>query len=81
MGNTGAGAPYVCDSPLTQRKLFAVSLATGNVTSWAPRLNSILGVFTEATDPASGDLWVGGDFTTVNGVNQPHVSVFRNSTG
>ena len=80
VGNTGAGAPFVCETSLTRHKLFAVSLTTGNVTSWAPRLNSNLGVFTEATDPASGDLWVGGDFTTVNGVSRPHLSVFRNGT-
>ena len=75
--NTGGGAPYMCDKPLRRHKLFAVSLSTGAVTSWAPMLNSNLGVFTEAVDGASGDLWVGGDFTTVNGVSRPHVAVFR----
>jgi hypothetical protein len=77
VGNTGSGAPYICNKPLVRHKLFAVSLGTGAVTSWAPKLNSNLGVFTEAVDAASGDLWVGGDFTTVNGVSQPHVAVFR----
>lgn len=78
VGNTGSGAPFVCDQSLTRHKLLAVSLTTGDVTTWAPRLNSNLGVFTEAVDAPSGDLWVGGDFTTVNGAAQPHLAVFRN---
>lgn len=77
VGNTGAGAPFICDKPVVRRKLLAVSLTTGDVTTWAPKLNSALGVFTEAVDALSGDLWVGGDFTTVNSVTQPHLAVFR----
>ena len=80
VGNTGGGSSgFVCDKPLSRHKLFAVSLATGEVTSWAPRINSILGIFTETIDPATGDLWIGGDFTLVNGVSHPKVAVFRSA--
>jgi len=76
VGNTGSGAPFICDTALTRRKLFEVSLTTGDLTSWAPKLNSPLGVFTESTDPVSGDLYVGGDFTTINSQRQAHLGAF-----
>ena len=76
IGNSGAGAPFICDRPLPRRKLFEVSLTTGAVTNWAPTLNSNLGVFTESTDPQSGDLYVGGDFTTIGSVQQAHLGAF-----
>ena len=76
LGNTGAGAPFICDKPLTRRKLLEVSLTSGDVTSWAPKLNSNLGVFNESIDPLSGDLFVGGDFTTINSIPHAHLDAF-----
>jgi len=76
VGNTGSGAPFICDNPLTRKKLLEVSLTSGDLASWAPKLNSNLGVFTESTDPLSGDLYVGGDFTTINSLQQKHLGVF-----
>ncbi len=76
VGNTGSGSPFVCTNPLPRKKLFEVSLSTGALTSWAPALNSPRGVFTESLDAATGDLWIGGDFTTINGKKQPHLGVF-----
>jgi hypothetical protein len=76
VGNTGSGAPFICDTPLQRYKLFEVSLTGGDLTSWAPRLNSNLGVFTATSDPATGSLWVGGDFTTINSTPHAHLGVF-----
>jgi hypothetical protein len=53
-----------------------VSLTSGDVTSWAPKLNSNLGVFNESIDPLSGNLFVGGDFTTINSIPQAHLGAF-----
>jgi hypothetical protein len=80
LGNTGSGAPFICDSPLKRRKLLEVSLVTGDVTGWAPRLNSSLGVHTESVDPVTGDLYLGGDFTTVNSLPQARLATFRAAT-
>lgn len=76
IGNTGSGKPYNCDKPLSRRKVFEVSLSSGALTSWAPKLNSAHGVFTAAVDPASHDLWLGGDFTKVNGKATSRLAVF-----
>lgn len=76
VGNTGSGSPFRCDQNLTRHKLLEVSLTSGEVTDWAPVLNSTPGVFTESVDPQSGDLWVGGDFTTIDNQAQQHLGVF-----
>jgi hypothetical protein len=76
VGNTGSGKPYLCDRNLARKKLFEVTLSTGALTSWAPVLNSAHGVFTEALDPATGSLYIGGDFTTINTVRQARLGVF-----
>jgi hypothetical protein len=76
IGNTGSGSPFSCDKPLSRRKAFEVSLSTGALTSWAPSFNSAHGIFGSAVDPSSKDLWVGGDFTTVNGKRVSRLAVF-----
>lgn len=54
-------------------KLSAVVAATGQVTSFAPRIDSPLGVFeVRASAPR---VYIGGDFTTVQGEKQPHFAV------
>jgi hypothetical protein len=80
VGNAGAGSPYVCDQPAQRRKIFEVSLDSGALTAWAPALNSAHGVFTESVDPSSHALYVGGDFTTVNGAKQARLAWFRSVT-
>ena len=76
VGNTGGGKPFTCSTDLKRSKLMEVSLSTGAVTGWAPELNSPHGVFTTEVD-ASGALWVGGDFTEVDGdSSQAHLAVF-----
>ena len=76
VGNTGAGSPFMCDKNLSRRKLFEVSLSSGDLTGWSPTLNSAHGVFATTVDPATHNLWSGGDFTTVNGKAVAHLAVF-----
>ncbi|HEX5565328.1 MAG TPA: fibronectin type III domain-containing protein [Streptomyces sp.] len=78
VGNTGSGRPFVCDQDLPRRKVFEVSLSTGQLTGWAPALNSARGVFAAQVGPA-GDLWLGGDFTKVDALTEPHLAVFPGS--
>lgn len=60
---------------LDRYKAAEVSLATGAITSWAPRINSGLGVWSMAATPSA--LLVGGDFTRTSSNYQPHVGQFR----
>jgi hypothetical protein len=76
VGNTGAGRPFLCTNPLSRRKAFEVSLSTGNLTSWAPRFNSPHGVIASAVDPATGSLWMAGDFTKVGTKAVDHLAHF-----
>lgn len=75
-GNTGAGHPFLCDTNVPRSKLFEVSLTTGLLTSWAPKVNSARGVFTSAVDPVTHALWVGGDFTKVGSLPVAHLAEF-----
>lgn len=76
VGGTGAGAPFVCDVPKTRRKAFEVQLSTGDLTSWSPAFNSPFGLLVDRVDPLTHALWVGGDFTTVNGAKVAHLAQF-----
>jgi hypothetical protein len=60
---------------LTRYKLAAVDEASGSVLSFAPRINSALGVW--ALDHDATQLYLGGDFTKVNRKDQPHFAVFK----
>jgi hypothetical protein len=75
-GNTGSGHPFLCTTNVPRSKLFEVSLSTGALTSWAPKLNSPRGVFTSALDPVTHALWVGGDFTQVGSLSAAHLARF-----
>ena len=76
VGNTGAGAPFICDQNLERRKVFEVSLSTGQLTGWAPAFNKPFGLLVAAVDPATHTLWAGGDFTTVNKLAVAHLAAF-----
>lgn len=78
VGNTGSGAPFKCVQNLERRKLLEVSLSTGDVTSWAPVLDSPFGAISSVVDPVTHDLWVGGDFTHVSGQPVAHLAKFVN---
>lgn len=63
---------------LPRSKLAAVDESSGAVRSFAPTINSALGLFAMATDTVSGTVYVGGDFTKASlsgswGVAQPHL--------
>jgi hypothetical protein len=79
VGNTGSGAPFKCDVNLERRKLFEVSLTSGEVTPWAPALDSPFGAISSVVDPVTHDLWVGGDFTQVSGQPVAHLARFVTS--
>ncbi len=57
-----------------RKKIAEMDAATGVVTSFAPRINSALGVF--ALADTSPGLAVGGDFTKISGKPQPRLAVF-----
>jgi len=59
----------------TRYKLAAVTAtAPYNTTSFAPRFDSPLGIWSMAAD--SGHTFAGGDFTQVNNVSHPHYAAF-----
>lgn len=60
---------------LTRNKLAAVEVATGTTTSFAPLVNSALGVFAMGAGPDA--LYIGGDFTKVGTVDAPQFGMFR----
>ncbi len=66
-----------CPATLQHRsKLEALDAATGALTSWNPNANSLHGVTTISAGPAVDRVAIGGIFTRVGGVNQPHFAQF-----
>ena len=55
---------HTCTNPIPRDKLLAVDEATGNLTSWDPSANSVLGVFALTGVGSTGDVLAGGDFTS-----------------
>ncbi len=65
-----------CANPIVRHHIAALDPATGNLdTTWAPNVNSDLGVFALA-DTSTG-LALGGDFTAVGGVAQAHLAFLK----
>jgi hypothetical protein len=65
-----------CQSPISRHHIAAFDPTTGSLdTSWAPDVNSDLGVFALA-DTSTG-LALGGDFTKVGGVAQAHLAFLK----
>lgn len=62
----------------TRYKLAAVDPATGALSSFAPNINSSQGPWALATDATH--LYVGGDFSKIAGVAQPHFAMFLDSS-
>lgn len=60
---------------LERKKVAAVDLPTGTTTGWAPDVNSALGVFSIAV--GADALYIGGDFTRVDTIDQQHFGQFR----
>ncbi len=55
---------------LTRNKIAAVDAVTGTILSFAPNVNSALGVWSMGSQPGDSTLYLGGDFTKV-GERQP----------
>ena len=68
------GGQHTCTNPIARSKILAVDESTGALQSWAPSVNSALGVF--ALDGGAGYLELGGDFTKVAGTSQQGFAAF-----
>jgi outer membrane protein assembly factor BamB len=65
----------VCPEPTERDKLVAVNATSGALTSWAPQLDSTLGVYALAT--GAGAMAAGGDFTHVGLTAQQGFATFH----
>ena len=63
-----------------RQKLAAVVAATGALLPFNPQINSALGTWALGTQPGDPNLYLGGDFTSVSGVAQPHFAEFLDAT-
>ena len=63
------------DGSVPRVKLAAVT-SDGLLTDWNPQANGVIGVRVLATDPATGSLDAGGDFTTIGGQSRPRFARF-----
>lgn len=63
------------DGSVPRVKLAAIT-AAGRLTAWNPQANGVIGVRVLATDPVSGALDAGGDFTTIGGQVRPRFARF-----
>lgn len=70
-GHFGGTASF---AGLDRQKLASVSTVDGSVFAFAPQINSPLGVWSLAADATH--VYVGGDFTNITAVPQPHYAVF-----
>ena len=68
------GGQHTCTNPIPRSKILAVDENTGALQSWAPSVNSALGVF--ALAGGAGFLELGGDFTKVAGTSQQGFAIF-----
>jgi hypothetical protein len=75
-GEAYAGGHFTAQGSLQRRKLFSVLRGSAAATGWNPAANSALGVFVVTPDPATGRLYVGGDFTTINSRALAHFATF-----
>lgn len=74
-----AGAP-AGSSTVARGNMLAYDIVTGAlVTSWAPTFNAQVRAM--AVSPDKSRLYVGGDFTTVNGTSRRRIAAFDTATG
>ncbi len=69
----------VTDATVQRAFIGSIDAITGQPTSFAPTLNGT--VFAFAVSPDGTRLYVGGNFTTVNGANQRRIVQFDTATG
>ena len=70
-------APGVNTVP--RSNLMSYSLSTGEMTSFAPKVNGQVRALAVSADGST--LYVGGQFTTINGSNRFRLAAFNISTG
>jgi len=68
-----AGGRRVVDAAKPRRR---VRQGDGALLQWNPGANSSLGVFALTGDAATGNLFAGGDFTTIGGRSQQRYAEF-----
>jgi hypothetical protein len=73
-GQNGAHGACV-DGSQPRYKLAAVT-ATGELASWAPKGNGVIGVRVLSVNQATGTLEAGGDFTTIDGQDRRRLAIF-----
>ena len=61
-------------------KLAALDSATGALQSFAPRINTPLGVWAVGTQAGDPNVYTGGDFTAINGLRQLRFATFLDTT-
>jgi PKD repeat protein len=66
-------------SEVPRSNAVAYSITTGNLTNWAPQVNGQ--VRTVAVSPDKTRLYIGGSFTTVNGLPRKRIAAFDVATG
>jgi PKD repeat protein len=64
---------------VTRNNLMAYDITTGVMTSFAPNLNGQVRAVTASPDGSR--IYVGGDFTTVNGVTKSRIAAFSTADG
>jgi hypothetical protein len=69
---------HTCTTPIARDKLLAVTGSTGGLLSWAPGADSALGVYALTGDPATGNLFSGGDFRHTGNRAQQGFAMFAN---
>jgi hypothetical protein len=77
--NVVAGGHFGKTRHHARNHIASYRLGNGALQSWAPRLNSILGVRATLCE-GNTNVRVGGDFTTVNDKPHPHLVRFHNVT-
>jgi hypothetical protein len=65
-----------CPGRSVNRGKLAAFTLTGDLTTWAPQANGVIGVRVLATDAGIGRIAAGGDFTTVGGAVQKRYATF-----
>lgn len=64
---------------VARNNILAYRLSTGVLTSFAPSLNGQ--ALTITASPDGTRIYVGGDFTTVNGISRPRIAAFNTADG